>query len=373
MPRKLIFVYQMIILGLGLALLVVTLMPEHFNRGAPINPEQPRYQSERLMTEEPASFAEAVSLALDNVVSIYSLKSTLPDENSGSVPFLNQDKRHHPSSLGSGVIMRQDGYILTNNHVIQDAARIRVALRNGTQIEARAIGADPETDLAVLKVAPGSLPAPLKTNRKPLRIGDIVLAIGNPLGVGQAVSQGIVSAVGRNQLGLNTFEDFIQTDAAINPGSSGGALINSLGELVGINTAILSQNGRSQGIGFAIPIQLAQDVMEQIITFGQVVRGWLGVEGINVPAQYAQQYGLNDSGGVMITRVLSGSPAEQAGLKRGDILLEINARKIPSARAALNMIARSQPGTLLSLSGIRDGAAFRSTTEVSTRPIKPSG
>lgn len=373
MPRKLIFVYQMIVLGLGLALLVILLLPEHFERGTSLLKERAQISIDDAPVKRPASFADAVALSLDNVISIYSLKSTLGDEEADLSPSTGSRKRHQLSSLGSGVIMRSDGYILTNNHVIQNAAQIRVALHDGTQLDARAIGADPETDLAVLKVSPSTLPEPLQTNKAALQVGDIVLAIGNPLGVGQAVSQGIISAVGRNQLGLNTFEDFIQTDAAINPGSSGGALINSLGELVGINTAILSQNGSSQGIGFAIPIQLAKDVMEQIITYGQVVRGWLGVEGINVPAEYLDQYQLGESSGVMVTRVLSGSPAERAGLQQGDILLEINARTIPNARAALNMIARSQPGTLLSITGMRDGAAFRSTIEVSTRPIKPSG
>ncbi len=364
----------MIVLGLALAFMLLVLFPEQFGYSRPQLENTQTVSSEPVRT--PASFAEAVSLTLGNVISIYTVKEIEPSTMNGVPNQLERGViagRHKLTSLGSGVIMHADGYILTNNHVVQNATKIRVSLPDGTQRPARAIGADPETDLAVLKVDSTSLPAPLKTNQQPLRVGDIVLAIGNPLGVGQTVTQGIISAVGRDQLGLNTFEDFIQTDAAINPGSSGGALVNSLGEIVGINTAIVSQNGVSQGIGFAIPIHLAEDVMEQIIEHGQVIRGWLGVEGSNVPTKWVEQYRIPGGIGVMITKVLPGGPADQAGFRAGDILLSINHEPIRNARAALNIIARSPPGTLLTISGLRRGNRISATTEVSLRPIKPSG
>ena len=314
------------------------------------------------------------------VVNIFTTKEVLRDSH----PLVNdplfkpfyRDPNFAPrlqkqTSLGSGVIVSPQGYILTNNHVIADADEIEVMLANGKRYEARAIGADPETDIAVLKVDAHDLPSLVIKPLRNLRVGDIVLAIGNPFGVGQTVTQGIISATGRNQLGLNTFEDFIQTDAAINPGSSGGALVDTNGQLVGINTAIFTRSGGSNGIGFAIPATLARDVMKQIIEHGQVIRGWLGVEGTNVPADLVRQYGLTRPRGVMITNVFPGGPADKAGIRPNDILLEIDGQPINGVRNALNTIARRKPGTKLTIRGLRDGEPFSVEAEVSIRPIQP--
>lgn len=245
-------------------------------------------------------------------------------------------------------------------------------MNNGKQLNAKAIGSDPETDLAVLKVEEGSLPTVTVGSSVDLKVGDVVLAIGNPFGVGQTVTQGIISATGRNQLGLNTFEDFIQTDAAINPGNSGGALINAYGQLVGINTAIFSRSGGSHGIGFAIPVNLAQDVMTQIIEHGQVVRGWLGVEGVDISPAVAEKLGLDKNTGVLLTNILEEGPAEKAGLKADDVLLEIEGSPVEDVHSALNLIARSKPGEKLSIRGLRDGKFFETKAMVSVRPLKPN-
>ncbi|CAG0911141.1 unnamed protein product, partial [Cyprideis torosa] len=243
------------------------------------------------------------------------------------------------TSLGSGVIVSDDGYVLTNNHVIANADQIELLMSDGRQLQARTVGADPETDIAVLKVDNESLPSIAISPAENVHVGDVVLAIGNPFGVGQTVTQGIISATGRNQLGLNTFEDFIQTDAAINPGNSGGALTNSNGELVGINTAIFSRSGGSQGIGFAIPASLARNVMNQIITYGRVIRGWLGVEGGDVPPGLFVNENITLDEGVILTRVFPGGPGERAGLKADDVLLKIDGDVITNVRSALNRIA----------------------------------
>jgi serine protease DegS len=233
------------------------------------------------------------------------------------------------------------------------------------------MGADPETDLSLLKIEAENLPTIVIGSSAKLRVGDIVLAIGNPFGVGQTVTQGIISATGRNQLGLNTFEDFIQTDAAINPGSSGGALINADGQLVGINTAIFTRTGGSQGIGFAIPVNLARDVMQQLVEHGHVVRGWLGVEGTNVSPELVKTYQLKNNHGVVISNVFPQGPAAKAGLKANDILLEIGEVAINDVRSALHLIARSRPGDKLVVRGIRDAREFEIVAEVSVRPIEP--
>ena len=277
----------------------------------------------------PGSYHEAVKRSMPAVVNIFTSKSSnKPKSRKGSNPnsadplfkffFGDQPPEEEPSSsLGSGVLVSPEGYILTNHHVISDANDIDIALSDGRKVKAKVIGSDPETDIAVLKIEVKQLPTPITLGKiESVHIGDVVLAIGNPFGVGQTVTSGIVSAMGRDHVGINTFENFIQTDAAINPGNSGGALIDTRGNLIGINTAIYSNNGGSMGIGFAIPINLAKQVMESILTNGSVTRGWIGVEPQNLSKELSQSLGLpSNTQGVLLSGVLEGGPAGRGGIK----------------------------------------------------------
>ena len=282
---------------------------------------------------------------------------------------LNQSRQRTQTSLGSGVIMSSQGYVLTNYHVIENADEIEVLLADGNTVAANVVGADPETDLAVLKINVENLPTVVITDSTKLQVGDVVLAIGNPYGFGQTVTQGIISATGRDRVGINTFENFIQTDAAINPGNSGGALINAYGEVVGINTAIFSKSGGSQGIGFAIPIALASDVMSQIIEHGRVIRGWLGLELQNLSPQLAESFGLSDRRGVLVAGVVRHSPAYKAGVRPGDIILKFDDKAIRDAKSIQNEIASSKANTEITLSGLRRGKKFEVQAKVGQRPI----
>ncbi|MEI7783234.1 MAG: trypsin-like peptidase domain-containing protein [Betaproteobacteria bacterium] len=246
--------------------------------------------------------------------------------------------------LGSGVIVSAGGYILTNNHVVEGADNIEVSLNDQRKAKARVIGTDPETDLAVLKIELDKLPVIVLGNSDELEIGDQVLAIGNPFGVGQTVTSGIVSALGRNQLGINVFENFIQTDAAINPGNSGGALVDTQGHLLGINTAIYSRSGGSMGIGFAIPVSSARQVLDAIVRDGQVIRGWIGVEPQELNAELAQAFSVKAASGVIITGVLQNGPAAQAGLKPGDVVTEVAGRPVKNVSELLSAVASLKPG-----------------------------
>ncbi|MGB4467878.1 MAG: Do family serine endopeptidase [Azovibrio sp.] len=256
-----------------------------------------------------------------------------------------EDTPRRESGLGSGVIVSPNGYILTNFHVVDAADQIEVSLADGRKMKARVVGSDPESDLAVLQVEADKLPAITFGQMDDVGVGDIVLAIGNPFGVGQTVTMGIVSALGRTHLGINTFENFIQTDAAINPGNSGGALVDVQGNLIGINTAIYSRTGGSLGIGFAIPVSSAKQIMEQIIQNGQVIRGWIGVEAQEITPELAESFGLPDTQGALIAGVVRGSPAEQAGIQPGDVLLTVNQHEIHDPQAMLDVIAALKPGT----------------------------
>ncbi len=247
--------------------------------------------------------------------------------------------------LGSGVLVSQSGYILTNNHVVEGADEIEVILNDGRHTQAKVIGTDPDSDLAVLKISLDKLPAIVLGNSDAIQVGDQVLAIGNPFGVGQTVTGGIVSALGRNQLGINTFENFIQTDAAINPGNSGGALVDTNGNLLGINTAIYSRSGGSMGIGFAIPVSTAKLVLEGLVKDGQVTRGWIGVEPNDLSPELAQTFGARSTEGVIITGVLQNGPAAKAGVKPGDVIESINERKIKEVTQLLSVVASLKPGT----------------------------
>jgi serine protease DegS len=283
---------------------------------------------------------------------------------------LGEPRKRMESSLGSGVIVSPQGYILTNNHVIKAADEILVALKDGRTAKATIVGTDPDTDLAVLHIELKDVPAITLSKDQHNEVGDVVLAIGNPFGVGQTVTSGIISATGRDMLGINTFENFIQTDAAINPGNSGGALINSHGELIGINTAIYSQSGGSQGIGFAIPLSLARNVLTQIIEFGHVKRGWLGIAIQNMNQELAGTFGIDRIYGGIVTGIYKGGPADQAGLKPGDLITQINGTEIENVRHLLNLVSQVKPGTEISINAIRDGKSFATSTKVIQRPLQ---
>lgn len=302
-----------------------------------------------------SSYSMAAQKAMPAVVNIFTSKKALPNPHQRFLddPAFRQffgdqlEGMETPSqpdnSLGSGVIVSEQGLILTNNHVIATADAIEIALADGRKLPATVIGTDPESDLALIKIEATNLPAITFASSDAINIGDIVLAIGNPFGVGQTVTQGIVSALGRNHLGINTFENFIQTDASINPGNSGGALIDVAGNLVGVNSAIYSRNGGSMGIGFAIPAKLAKQVMEQIITQGSVTRGWIGIEAQDITAELAESFRLTQAQGSLIAGVLAGGPAARAGLKAGDILLKINDSKVVDSASMLNIISVLPP------------------------------
>ena len=311
----------------------------------------------------PASYAGAVNMAAPAVVNIFTTKvyrqSVSPIFND---PFFRhlfgdalrgQNRELMENSLGSGVIVDSKGYIVTNNHVIADADQINVVLNDGKRLEARVVGTDPDSDIAVLKVDSNKLPAITVGDSSNLRVGDVVLAIGNPFGVGQTVTMGIVSATGRNQLGITNFENFIQTDAAINPGNSGGALIDAHGRLVGINTAIFSKSGGSQGIGFAIPVDMVRGIMKQLVETGKVSRGWLGLGGQDVTAALAESFGLKDVQGVLVSNVFRGAAADRAGLRPGDVITMIDDNKVTSAFDIVNAIGTKRPGSEVVIRGWR--------------------
>lgn len=328
----------------------------------------------------PVSFAKAVERATPAVANIYTTQRVnvplipLPDdpmlrELFGMVPGLSEEQERN--SLGSGVMASKDGYVLTNHHVVRAADSIEVALHDGRRFKARLIGADPETDLAVLKIDGKNLPYFESVQRQPLEVGEIVLAIGNPFGFGQTTTMGIVSAVGRTGLGINTYENFIQTDAAINPGNSGGALVDSNGVLVGINTAIYSKTGGSLGIGFTIPISSALEIMREIIEHGSVRRGWMGMETQDMTEDLARAFGMDKTEGVIVAAVLRDGPAHKAGMQVGDILLSLDDKPVSRTTEALNRIAQLPPGTTVVWELLRNGKRSRLAVEIGIRPVAP--
>jgi serine protease DegQ len=330
----------------------------------------------------PGSYHDAVKKSAPAVVNIFSSKNyAKPKARKGSKPnssdplfkffFGEPPSDEEPSSsLGSGVLVSPEGIVLTNHHVISDATDIDVALSDGRKIKAKIIGSDPETDIAVLKIESKQLPSPITFARiESVHVGDVVLAIGNPFGVGQTVTAGIVSAMGRDHVGINTFENFIQTDAAINPGNSGGALIDTRGNLIGINTAIYSNNGGSMGIGFAIPVNLAKQVMESIIKNGGVTRGWIGVEPQNLSKELAESMGLSASTqGVFISGVLEGGPADRAGIKPGDLLTRVNDLTIRDVRELLGKVSEMQPGADANITVLRKNKELQLKVQIGKRP-----
>ena len=311
-------------------------------------------------------FRAAAAKASASVVNVYTRKAP-PRQLPGRLrPYGGSDEEAAlgQASLGSGVIVAAQGFILTNNHVVEGADEIAVMLPGGKVAEARVVGTDPETDLAVLRIDAKGLQPITFADPASVQIGDIVLAVGDPFGVGQTVTQGIVSATGRNRLGINTFENFIQTDAAINPGNSGGALVDASGHLVGINTAIYSRSGGSQGIGFAIPVSLARQVMEQIIATGRVSRGWLGVSARDVVHETT-----GAAAGAALVAVQRGSPADRAGLRPGDTVVSINGKEISDTAALINETAALNPGTQAQFKILRGREAVSLAVELGRRPV----
>jgi serine protease DegQ len=282
--------------------------------------------------------------------------------------FAAENQPQRVSNLGSGVIVSEDGYILTNHHVVEAADEIQVSLPDGKTLQAEVVGTDPETDLAVLKVNRKALPAITFAKNDSQRVGDIVLAIGNPFGVGQTVTMGIVSALGRSHLGINTFESYIQTDAAINPGNSGGALVDGSGNLVGVNTAIFSRSGGNLGIGFAIPVSIVHQVMQEIITHGAVTRGWVGIEVQEISPEIAESFALKSTTGALIAGVLRNGPADRAGVRPGDVLIAVNGKPVIDSSSLLNLIAGLAPGKVVQLRMIRDQTEMQLMVAIQKRP-----
>ncbi len=323
-----------------------------------------------------ASFRDAARQAMPAVVNVFTSQEVKrprhPFQDDPLFRYFFGDQNdpgpQRREGLGSGVIVGEEGYILTNHHVIESVDQIEVALADARKVRARVVGADPETDLAVLKIELEKLPSITFARPDQLRVGDIVLAIGNPFGVGQTVTMGIVSGLGRSHLGITTFESFIQTDAAINPGNSGGALVDASGNLVGINTAIYSQTGVSMGIGYAIPVSIARQVMEQIIQKGSVTRGWIGVGVQDITAELAQSFKLSAARGVLITQVERGSPADKVGIRPGDILLAVNDKPVADTTTMLNLIASLQPGEQAAVRLSRNQAETDLTVTIGRRP-----
>ena len=328
----------------------------------------------------PHSYAAAVQRAAPAVVNIYTSKTIRPRSHPlMEQPFFKRFFERAPipqnrlqNSLGSGVIIDADGLIVTNSHVIEGADEILVALQDGRTVNAQVLGKDAATDLALLKIQLSVLPVMRFAQSPHTQVGDVTLAIGNPFGVGQSVSMGIVSATGRNQLGISTYEDFIQTDAAVNPGNSGGALVNAAGELVGINTAIYSQSGGNQGIGFAIPLNHVLKVVKDLLKHGQVVRGWLGLETQELSPQLKQVFGLPEQlTGQVVVGLADNGPAQLAGLQNGDIVTHFNGRKAAKGSATMRQIADLVPGDKIKLGVIRQGQFMEFDATLGQRQSKP--
>jgi serine protease DegS len=386
--RILTFITASAIVGLAAAFIAVVVRPELIARRAPAPapavqpaPAAPApAPAAAVATPEPKepprivnSYAEAVERAAPAVVNIYTARLVTERIQRNAIEELFGDARPRfrqrlEQSLGSGVIVDRAGHVITNHHVIATADLIRAQLADGRVAEARVVGRDPDTDLAVLQLdLKERIPVMPLGDADRLRVGDIVLAIGNPVGLSQTVTQGIVSATGRAQLGVATYENFIQTDAPINVGNSGGALINTEGELVGINTAVLAKNLGVEGIGFAIPVNLVRGVMNEILTKGRVVRGWIGIVPTDIDALDARRFNLPQAG-VVVAKLYMGSPAAAAGMEPRDIILTVNGVKVKSAQDTLTRIANAKPGARIKVTGIRGAEEFSSEVEVTERP-----
>ncbi|MCA3147823.1 MAG: Do family serine endopeptidase [Burkholderiales bacterium] len=373
---------QAVTVGLAILFIIVTLRPEWLpNRAVSLPVTTQVAPSVHSAGAATSSYAEAVKRAVPAVVNIFTTKEMrVPNSPFGDDPIFRHffgdrfgSRREQASSLGSGVIVSPQGFILTNNHVIESADEIEVALADGRRAPAKLVGADPETDLAVLRIDlpdlnTRPLPALAFGSIDQVKVGDVVLAIGNPFGFGSTVTMGIISATGRSHLGINTFENFLQTDAAINPGNSGGALVDVSGNLLGVNTAIYSRSGTSAGIGFAIPASIAKQVLDSIVATGQVVRGYIGVETQDVTPELAEAFALPRRDGAIIAGVVRGGPADKAGIKTGDILIAVNGKPITDSTTMLNLIAPLTPGGQAQLTVVRDKREQQLTVTVGQRP-----
>ena len=376
------YLAQAIVLGLAIAFLVTYFWPEIARREVPtVEIRQTVPVVVKRPANGPSSYAAAVDKASPAVININTAKVVTVRPHPffddpvfrqffGGADDLITPRKRVETSLGSGVIMSEQGFILTNHHVIHGADAIQVSLQDGRMAQAKLVGSDPDTDVAVLKIDLKKLPVITLGHSDNLRVGDVVLAIGNPFGVGQTVTMGIVSATGRNKLGINTFENFIQTDAAINPGNSGGALVDAEGNLVGINTAMFSRSGGYQGIGFAIPTSLAEDVMKEILQHGRPVRGWLGVEAQAITPQIARALELDDTQGVVVVGVVRGGPAHHAGIQPRDVIVAIDGKKIAEARQALLAISSRKPGNRVKLEVLRNGKSLTLEATAIERPAR---
>jgi serine protease DegQ len=379
--RKLWLIFaQTATICLALLFVVSTLRPDLLNwnaRNSVVTVKEPPGDAPGRAA---ASFSDAARKAMPAVVNIFTSQEVKRPRH----PFMDDPLFRYffgdqveagpqrREGLGSGVIASEQGYILTNHHVIESVDQIEIALADSRKVPARVVGSDPETDLAVLKIEVARLPSITFARPEQLRVGDVVLAIGNPFGIGQTVTQGIVSGLGRSHLGITVFENFIQTDAAINPGNSGGALVDSSGNLVGINTAIYSQTGGSMGIGYAIPANVARQVMEQIIQKGSVTRGWIGVGVQDITKEIAESLKLQAGAGVLITQVERGGPADKAGVKLGDVLVGVNGAPVADTIGMLNMIAALQPGEQARLKVARNQSETEVSVTIGRRPKLPT-
>jgi serine protease DegS len=369
--RGLTFVVGSVVGGLALAFLIVAVRPDLIHRGAASSLPMPVVSTPALPAPARVTYAAAVQLAAPSVVNIYTqrLVRERPAPSLGELfgEFLPRYRDRIERSLGSGVIVDQSGHIVTNDHVIANADSIRVQLEDGRIAEAHIVGRDPDTDIAVLKISLNNLPVATFGRSDQLKVGDVVLAIGNPIGLTHTVTHGIVSATSRQQLGIAPLEDFIQTDAPINFGNSGGALVDSSGALIGINTAIVAKNLGVEGIGFAIPVNMVRGVLSDIIAQGRVIRGWIGIVPEDVSDEQAAQFGLAQ-GGVLLANLYISSPAQEAGLQPGDLLLAINGTTVSSSQDALARIANTKPGAPLTIKVLRGRRTVEVKARVGERP-----
>jgi serine protease DegS len=369
--RGLTFVVGSVVGGLALAFLIVAVRPELIRRGVTPSLPPPVVSQPAVPAPARVTYAAAVQLAAPSVVNIYTqrLVRERPAPSLGELfgDFLPRYRDRIERSLGSGVIVDQAGHLVTNDHVIANADSIRVQLEDGRIAEAHIVGRDPDTDLAVLKIDLKNLPVATFGRSDQLKVGDVVLAIGNPIGLTHTVTHGIVSATSRQQLGIAPLEDFIQTDAPINFGNSGGALVDSSGALIGINTAIVAKNLGVEGIGFAIPVNMVRGVLSDIIAHGRVIRGWIGIVPEDVSDEQAAQLGLAQ-GGVLVANLYVASPAQEAGLQPGDLLLAINGTNLSSSQDALARIANTKPGSPLTIKVLRGKRQVEVKAHVSERP-----
>ncbi len=375
MKRFWLLFCQAVTVSLAAYFVVATLQPAWLHvggpQGRPLALAEAPVSRTNVAADRPGSFRLAAQKSSAAVVSINTSKaarSKLRSNDPWFNFFFGEQGGETQVGLGSGVIVSSSGYVLTNNHVVEGADEIEVVLNDSRRAQAKLIGADPDSDLAVLKIELDRLPVIVLGNSDMLQVGDQVMAIGNPFGVGQTVTGGIVSALGRNQLGINTFENFIQTDAAINPGNSGGALVDVQGNLMGINTAIFSRSGGSMGIGFAIPVSTAKLVLEGIVKDGQVTRGWIGVEPSDLSPELAQTFGIKARSGVIITGVMQRGPAAQAGIRPGDVVIRVADKPVTNVSELLSGVAALKPGVVARLSVLRREENIELDVTPGTRP-----